>query len=368
MSGGDTRIGRIGVQIGMLDEEALQKALAEQRDGGDDAPRLGQILIRQGVISETDLEEILRVQQFERVRFAIEGYEILDQVGQGSMGIVYRARQLSLDRTVAIKVLSPRLTHKKGHVEWFLKEARTVARLNHANIISGIDSGQAGGHRYFVMEFVDGPSLSDIIERGGALDEGRALDFACQIARALDYAHRNHLIHRDIKPHNILVAPGGVAKVCDLGLAKRPVGDAVGSKRKGSGEGGGIFGTPYYISPEQVRGLDEIDIRSDIYSLGMTLYTMLTGRVPFHGRQRTAVLAAHLAEYLDDLEDICPDLLSRTYDVFEAMTAKDRNERYANPSELIDDLQLCISELRLRENPGAHAVPARRRRASRRRR
>ena len=368
MSAADTRLGHLGIRLGLFRDEALERALEAQRQGGDDAPRLGEILVEQGALDDDRLEELLRAQQLERVRHGIQGYEVLEQVGQGSMGIVYRARQLSLDRTVAIKILSPRFAHSKAHVEWFAKEARTVGRLNHAHIIAGVDAGQAAGHRYFVMEFVDGPSLSEVIRRGGKLDESRALDFTCQLAHALDYGHRNHLVHRDIKPHNILVAPGSVAKLCDLGLAKRPAAEGGALPSRTPKSRGGIFGTPYYISPEQVRGLEEIDIRSDIYSLGMTLYTMLTGEAPFSGRKRAAVLAAHLTEDLDDLRDRVPDLLDRTYEVFETMTAKDRLDRYPTPAELIDDLQLCISELRLRDNPRRPVAPAPRRRVSRRRR
>lgn len=354
-AGRDTRIGRFAIEQGHVSREQLDEILREQADRRDEAKRLGRMMVEREWIDEHDLEMLLRAQQLERVREALDGFEILELVGGGSMGVVYRAVQKSLDRTVAIKVLAPRFASKRGYVSWFLNEARTVALLNHPNIIAGIDSGEAAGYPYYVMEYVDGPSVAELVRRGGPMDESRAVDFTMQVAYALDYAHRNGYVHRDVKPHNILVA-GGVAKLCDLGLAR---------SQEERERISGILGTPDYISPEQVRGEDAIDIRADIYSLGMSLYTMLTGEPPFRGPTRAAVMAAHLSRNVPDLETRRPGLLESTESVFHRMTAKRPRDRFANPSELIPELQLCMSELALRESDRTPTAPVRRRRRRR---
>jgi len=277
----------------------------------------------------------------------IEGYDLLERLGHGSMGVVFRARQLSLDRIVAVKILSPRLASNPGYVEWFRKEARTVARLSHPNIISGIDFGEAEGYCYFVMEYVDGPTVADLVQRGGALDEARAVEFLLQIAQALDYAHRNGLVHRDVKPQNIIIAPGGVAKLCDLGLAL--------TRMPGDSGRGQVCGTPDYISPEQVRGVEEIDIRSDLYSLGVTFYFMLVGEVPFPGEGASATMAAQLTRRIPDPRTHRTELSKTTARIVLTLTQKDPRDRYPDPATLVADLRCLVSELTLRDAPSPRA-------------
>jgi len=356
----DDRIGRFAVERGYLTPQQLERAIAE-RDEGESGLRLGRLLVRLGYLTEGRFSALLREEQLERVRAALSGYEVLEHLGEGSMGIVYKARQRSLDRLVAIKVLAPRFARQKGYVEWFLREAKTVARLNHPNIVTGIDSGEAQGHHYFVMEYVDGPTLAELVERGGPVDEARALEITQQISQALDYAHRHHFLHRDIKPQNVIIAPGGIAKLCDLGLARSP-------RSESTERASGIYGTPYYVSPEQVRGEDRIDIRSDIYSLGLTLWTMLTGRLPFEGGSRAEIMAARLARDLPDPAQERPELMDGTRSLVRRMTARDRRQRFATPSDLLDELRLGLSELTLREAPVRRSAPAPRRRSSKPRR
>src|SRR5688572_13390287 len=229
---------------------------------------LGQILYEKGHIEEEQLEALRREDRKFDGREQVAGYRLLERLGGGAMGTVYKARQLSLDRDVAIKILSPELAEDPEFVQRFLREAKAVARLNHANIISGIDVGDADGVKYFVMEYVDGSTVASLLRRGGSLDEERALLVAQQMARALDHAYKNQLVHRDLKPENVLITRDGIAKVCDLGLAKLE--DAAAGA-----DAGHRMGTPDYISPEQARGDANVDIRSDLYSLGATLYHML---------------------------------------------------------------------------------------------
>jgi len=270
-------------------------------------------------------------QKFETER-TVAGYQLIERIGSGSMGTVYKATQLSLQRTVAIKILSPHLARDPAYVERFLREARAVARLSHPNVISGIDVGEAEGVRYFVMEYASGLTVQRLIDRGGPMDESRVARVALQIARALEHAHEAGLVHRDVKPDNILITGDGVAKLCDLGLAKdRP-------------EAGVSMGTPHYISPEQAEGLADVDIRADLYSFGATLFHMLAGRPPFEGRA-AVVMAKHVKEEPPALRSLAPDASEGIEKIVAKLLRKRRNERFQSPKELIGALELYEDEV-----------------------
>ncbi|MHC4202434.1 MAG: serine/threonine-protein kinase, partial [Planctomycetota bacterium] len=219
---------------------------------------------------------------------SIPGYELIETIGAGSSGTVYKARQISMDRLVAIKVLPQKLAQDERFTERFMREARAVAKLNHPNVVTGIDVGEAGGVYYFVMEYVDGESVADRVRREGTVPEKEALEIARQVCLALDCAFKNGIVHRDIKPANILLTRGGEAKLADLGVARHAETEGVATRR--------VFGTPYYMSPEQARGDAEIDTRSDIYSLGATLYHLLGGKPPFHGNAPKVVMTKQVSE------------------------------------------------------------------------
>jgi len=206
----------------------------------------------------------------------IPGYKLLDKLGEGSTGTVFKARQLSMDRLVAIKVLFPKLAANREFLERFQREAHLAAKFSSNNVIQAIDVGQAGGYNYFVMEYVEGVTIKDELSKGKIYEEKEAVDIVLQIAQALQHAHRRNLIHRDIKPANIVITREGVAKLADLGMA-RATGDQPGVK-----EEKGIAGTPYYMAPEQIRGKKDVDSRVDIYALGATLFHMVTGRSSQH--------------------------------------------------------------------------------------
>jgi serine/threonine-protein kinase len=317
-------------------EEVLEAVLIQKKmkEMGLVPKKLGEILVEKGIITEAQAESIFRIQGQEGGHRQIEGYRFIKKLGEGSMGAVYQAKQLSMDRMVAIKVLPPRLSRNRKFVDRFMREARAVAKLNHINIISGIDVGESNGINYFAMEFVNGPTLMSILNRGGAIDEKRGLNISVQIARALEHADKHHLIHRDIKPDNIMIAKDGTAKLCDLGLA-RTVGEESGSDL------GDSVGTPNYISPEQARGESNIDIRSDIYSLGATVFHMVTGRPPFAG-SAAVVMTKHISEEAPVASEVAPEVSASLSRIIRFMMAKSPADRYQHPSGLIDDMELIL--------------------------
>ena len=262
----------------------------------------------------------------------VAGYRILEPLGRGSMGAVYRAVQVSLDRVVAIKILFPHLAHNPAFARRFEREALAAARLNHPNIIGALDVGEENGIRYLVMEFIEGDSVAQMLA-AGPMDEHRAVGIVTQVARALDHAHRSEIVHRDIKPANIMVTKEGVAKLCDLGLAKEITADGSGT------EEGLSMGTPFYVSPEQARGERRIDIRTDLYALGATLYHMVTGRVPFPGPNPAVIMTRHLNDPLEPPDEVNPRVSRGLCQIIERMMAKAREARYQSPAELLQDLQ-----------------------------
>ncbi len=262
----------------------------------------------------------------------IEGYRIKKLIGKGGMGAVYLATQLSMDRDVALKVLLPALAKDRGFVTRFVREARAAGKLQHANIVGGIDVGESGGYYYFVMEYVEGTPVSAILKKRGKIPEANALGIALHIARALEHAWNHQLIHRDIKPSNIIIARDGMSKLMDLGLARSTREDMAVTMT------GVAIGTPHYISPEQARGERDLDIRTDIYSLGATLYHMATGVVPFDGDTSAVVMTKHITEKLPSPRSKNPDLSPGICRLIEKMMAKERADRYATPADLMKDI------------------------------
>ena len=256
----------------------------------------------------------------------VGGFELLGKIGQGGMGSVFRARQKSLDRIVALKILPPSVAKDAKFIERFQREARASAKLNHPNIVQGIDVGQdpATGLWYFAMELVDGPSLLTVLKQQGALPEERVLRIAMDMARALQAAAKEGIVHRDIKPDNILLSSTGQAKLADLGLAKQVREDASLT------QAGMALGTPFYMAPEQIRGqLDQLDQRTDLYALGGTLFHLVTGRKPFEGETGAVIMTRHLTEAAPRANKVNPNvseafsrLLARLRDLAASAPAK----------------------------------------------
>ena len=258
-------------------------------------------------------------------------YEILAELGAGGMGRVYRARDLTLERVVALKSLSPQYGSDSGFVQRFLKEARSAARLNHPNIVQIYDFGQVGETYYLAMEYVDGHSLGAYLKRGH-FSERDAILVIRHACRALAVAHAEGLVHRDIKPDNLMLTSRGEVKLVDLGIAKRVDED------QSLTQTGQAVGTPHYISPEQIRGIKDVDARADIYSLGATLYHLVTGHTPFKGTSGALVMSMHLVQPLADPRTYVPGLSEGLCRILRKMMAKSRNERYADVDALDRDL------------------------------
>jgi serine/threonine protein kinase len=268
----------------------------------------------------------------------IPGYELLERLGFGSMGTVYKARQLSMNRLVAIKILHPRLAAKQDLLSRLDREAHLAAKLSHNNIVQAIDVGVAGNLHYFVMEHVEGTTIKHELEAGKIYGEREALEIILQVAEALQHAHRRGLIHRDVKPANIILTPERVAKLADIGMAREAADEERARMEKGM-----TIGTPFYICPEQIYPRDEIDGRADIYSLGATLYHMVTGQPPFPGTRVEEVLRAHLEQELTPPDHLNTALSSGLGEVVEFMMAKDRRQRYPSADELLLDLESLLN-------------------------
>src|SRR5262249_48754961 len=243
-----------------------------------------------------------------------------------------------MNRLVAVKTLHPRLAANPEYIKRFTREAHLAAKLSHNNIVQAIDVGAAGELHYFVMEYVPGTTIKDELEAGKIYEEKEAVEIILQIAQAVQHAARRGLIHRDIKPGNIMITLDGIAKLADLGVARETDDAALARTEKGL-----TIGTPFYISPEQARGQEDIDVRADIYSLGGTLYHMVTGQPPFPGPGVQEVLMAHVNEELTPPDHLNLKLSSGLGEVVEVMMAKDREQRYRHPDDLIIDLEYLLS-------------------------
>jgi serine/threonine protein kinase len=317
-------------------EPELQRCQKELKSRIDNEPTtLEQLLLEHRFLTKTQAERLKNsIKESKAAANQIPGYKVLGKLGSGAMAVVYKARQLSLDRIVAVKVLPKRFTEKSDYIRRFYKEGKTAAKLNHNNIVQAIDVGEVGGLYYFVMEYVEGKTLYDDLSRGKIFSEQEALDIVIQLANALAHAHVQGLIHRDVKPKNIMINTDGVVKLADMGLA-RETSDMKAAKH----EEGKAFGTPYYIAPEQIRGEVNIDGRADVYALGATLFHMVTGRVPFEASTPSEVMRKHLKEPLTPPDHINTSLSAGIAEVIEVMMAKKKQDRYANMEELLIDLK-----------------------------
>src|SRR5262245_57852072 len=262
-------------------------------------------------------------------------YRVLGLVGQGGMGAVYRAEHRHMERPVALKVINPGLIRNPATVQRFRQEVRAAARLQHANIVTAYDADEAGGLHFLVMEYVEGRGLADLVRERGPLPAAEACEHARQAALGLQHAHEPGLVHRDIKPHNLMVTPAGQIKILDFGLARlaRAPEEAVrsaGAPACALTGAGAVMGTADYIAPEQAADPRSADIRADIYSLGCTLFHLLTGCPPFPDGSAQEKIAKHAVEPVPPLTGVPAGLAAAVA----RMTAKDPADRYATPAEV----------------------------------
>ena len=259
-------------------------------------------------------------------------YELAGKIGEGGMAVVFKARDRLLNRQVAIKILKPEFTKDLVFIESFRRESQTAAGLVHPNIVNVYDVGKEGNIYYIVMELIDGKPLSQIIKEEGPLDPRRAATITRQVASALAAAHKHQLIHRDVKPHNIMLTAEGVAKITDFGIAKAiSTGTLVGSQQEA------VMGSVHYFSPEQARG-GYVDEKSDIYALGIVLYEMLTGKVPFDGENAVAVAVKHMNEAMLPPSRHNPDIPADLEEIVMRATSKLQINRYKSAEEMITAL------------------------------
>ena len=271
-------------------------------------------------------------------------YRIEAEIGRGGMSSVYRAFDTVLERTVAIKLMHREIAADSDQLERFRREARSVAQLNHPHVVRVIDAGEepapdgeahedgsGSGIPYIVLEYVDGETLKAVIRREGPLEVPQAIAYAIEIARALGAAHECQIVHRDVKPHNVLISEEGGAKITDFGIARMLTED-------GLTMAGRVLGTTDYVSPEQALG-QPVTGQSDLYSLGVVLYEMLTGQVPFHGESPVAVAMKHVREEIPDVQHLRPEISAATAAVLDRAVAKDLGERYPDATSMVADLE-----------------------------
>ncbi|MHC4342224.1 MAG: serine/threonine-protein kinase, partial [Planctomycetota bacterium] len=321
---------------GFATEEQVQeclKLLERLRGEMDLQETLENILLKKGFLAPAQahvIRQTINPEQESGAKNQIEGYQLLTRLGSGAMGSVYKAHHLKLNIPVALKVLRVDLAKSRTQVERLKREAQLAARLNHPNIVRSIDVGESNGFHYFAMEFVDGDTVRQLLQRG-RLREKDALRITRDVARALEHAHNNGVIHRDVKPANIILTQTGKVKLADFGLARgREPSDLTLDQAS--------IGTPQYLAPEQARRAADANPRSDLFSLGASLYHMVTGRPPFSGDSLGEIFQKVLACQFDPPEAVVPDLSLDTVYVIHRLLRFHHRERYASATELLADL------------------------------
>ncbi len=341
----ELRLVRRAVEHGWITGEKIYECiegLAAEQPG----VTLPDILLRKGYLTWKQLKAIeIEIEPKQEIDSSSPGtgknvghYELLERIGEGAMGTIYKARHNKTHRIVALKVLNEDLAKDQEFVSRFFREARNSGKLkNHDNIVQAYDWGEHEGQYYFAMELVKGRSLAEILWQKKKLEEYTALTITRQVARALQHAHKFAIIHRDIKPENILISQEGVVKLCDLGLAKDLLQDCYRTND------GVTLGTASYVSPEQASCEKNIDIRADIYSLGITLYQMLTGELPFDEGNSYQISQQHIHKELPPIQNKNPKLSTGVIRLVHKMTAKKPENRYHDPEELLHELDSLLS-------------------------
>ena len=334
------------VRLGLLEGNRAREAYRASRAEGIEAEAY---VRRVGLLSEADIE-LLRAQLHEQEELPIipprrnnapkvvSGYRVIERIGSGGMGTVYRAEQMAMQRQVALKVLAPQYAKDDNFVGRFMREARAAGQIKNPHVVACYDAGRDGDTLYMALELVGGGDAHQLLEQsGGMIEEIRALEIAADCARGLCAIDLAGLVHRDIKPSNILLDEIGRGMLGDLGLARNMAED---DNISVSGE---IFGTPAYMSPEHARGEQDLDIRTDIYSLGASLFTLLTGRQPFVGKSSLDVASKVLSQPVPDPRDYNAQLTKPAAQLVMRCMAKERSLRHQSADDLVRDIESIIA-------------------------
>lgn len=315
---------------------ALQPRFAETES-------LAAEVVRRGWLTLFQMQMVLKGQGQDLVKGP---YTLLDCLGEGGMGQVYKARHLLMNRLVAVKIIRKERQGDERAVHRFRREIKAVSQLSHPNIILALDAAQMGDTLLLAMEYVQGMDLAQLIAKQGPLPVDQACDYIRQAALGLQHAHERGLVHRDIKPHNLLVTEqGGIVKVLDLGLSRLREGVAAIEPSRLLTKEGDIMGTPEYMSPQQALDAHKADIRSDIYSLGCTFYFLLAGRPPFRGKISTEIILKHLHEEPPALDALRSGVPPPVLAIVQRMMTKGVDERYQTPAEVANALApFCASK------------------------
>ncbi len=343
---------------GVMAEDELREWLDKYPTGK--RPRDGEQLARELVKRKRlTAYQALEIYTGKGESLVLGNYLVLDKIGEGGMGVVLKAEHRRMRRVVALKIMSGVALSTRGAMQRFEREVQAVAKLEHSNIVTAYDADQAGDTSFLVMQFVEGEDLSAIIKKSGPLPVDRAVDCVLQAARGLEFAHQNGVIHRDIKPHNLLLSKDGVVKILDLGLAR--IEDPLGANQESTlTSTGAVLGTIDYMSPEQAEDTKMADARSDVYSLGCTLFYLLTGRAPYSGDTAMKRLIGHREAPIPSLVEVVEaesrkrqrptvdsaasrQLLAALDSVFRKMVAKRSADRYSSMTQVVADLQLCLT-------------------------
>ncbi|RME02577.1 MAG: serine/threonine protein kinase [Planctomycetota bacterium] len=325
-------LGRLAYLKNYITSEQLVEALELQKQlRKKGTPRdLDEILEKNlGYLDSAQVEKLRRLLKNEKYRTLGKKYLLIRQLGQGAMGVVFLAKNRHNQELVAVKILPPSLAKNQRFIERFKREATATEDLEHKHLLRSYGLKRSSGFYYFAMEYIDGCTLREYILKNKPVPERDALDIVAQITKALIYADRRGLVHRDIKPDNIMLTKDGVAKLCDLGLAKFLESDLSLTQT------GRAVGTPHYLSPEQARGEEDIDIRSDIYGLGVNLYLMVTGKLPFNGPTAPIVLKKHIMDKPIPPRRLNPNISPEVEKLILKMMAKRREDRFQKPSDLL---------------------------------
>ena len=356
--------GDVAVSRGFVTQKQVHECLDIQADLSKNNVKklLGDILVERGYLLAHQIE-LIREQQKLSASRTIQKYEIIGKLGEGGMGTVLKARRVGDGQIVAIKILLKRLAANEEFLKRFYREAKLGLTMDHPNVIRGLEVGESNGLHFMALEFVDGEDIGDSLKKRGFFLEGQALAIILAAARGMSYAHKLGLIHRDVKPANLMLTKAGTVKVMDFGLARADQEDQHLTMS------GALVGTPHYMAPEQVEGKVEIDARADMYSLGITLFHMLTGRPPFIAKNMYDILMSHVRETVPNPRDYNTNISDETATLVLWMCEKDREKRLPSMERLIVEISRAMGLSSAEQASGVQAplkltTPSRRRVAS----